>query len=179
MPYNSLIKVKEKICISCGRPCYWFSRKRCKNCASVEDFNSKQEVQLDKEGLSSLIDELDTLISQYVRLKDCRPDLTTDCFTCDYTGKWTTLQCGHYISRAHMYLRHDLRNLRRQCEGCNIHKRGNILVYAERLEKQNPGITDILYEEKQIIYKPSREELKALILEYGNKVVELKRKLKI
>ena len=34
---RSSIQPKKKVCVSCGHDCYWFSRKRCKLCARIED----------------------------------------------------------------------------------------------------------------------------------------------
>lgn len=178
MPYNSTIIVKKKQ-LSCGHFDYNFSKGRCQQCAKIEDFNKKQEEEITKEGLSDVISDLDAIISHYVRLRECDKELMVKCYTCDFIGKWTIMQCGHYVSRSHLYLRHDLRNLKVQCEGCNVHKRGNLLEYARRLEIDSPGITEILYEEKQLVYHPSISELKQMIADYSFKVSELKKKLKI
>ena len=71
--HNSTIEKKEKICINCGKKCYWFSKKRCADCARIEDTLKKMEKGNEKiiqeEDLGSLIEDADTIFSQFIRLK--------------------------------------------------------------------------------------------------------------
>jgi hypothetical protein len=172
MGYNSTIKVKKKICKNCGKSEYIFSRGRCQQCAKVEDFkpigkNSDNE-------FPDLVADIDALVSRYVRFKAADKDEQAPCFTCGTKKHWSELDCGHYIKREVMYLRFDYsRNLRPQCVNCNRIKHGNISEYTKRLELEKPGITDILYEESKMVYKYSREELKALVVELNQKLKQL------
>lgn len=62
-------------------------------------------------------------------------------------------QNGHYISRVYLSLRYDERNCHTQCSACNIFKKGNLTVYAIRLEEQyGNGILQLLdyYKHKDI-----------------------------
>lgn len=173
MSHNSTIKLKQKICVSCGMPCYWFSKKRCQQCAKVEDFHAREAKEIEQEdGLPELIDRLDGLISKYVRWSAIKNDqFEIECYTC---GDWrarTVMDAGHYITRACMYLRFDTtRNIRPQCHICNRSKYGKAAEFGKRLELEMPGSTDILLEESRIVYKWSREELRALITEFTQKL---------
>lgn len=173
MPYNSNIRVKQKICVSCGKPCFWFSKKRCQQCAKVEDFHAKEaQLQQEDDGLPELIDRLDGLVSKYIRFSaPMNVQNEIECYTC---GDWRArmvMDAGHYITRNCMYLRFDTsRNLRPQCHLCNRAKYGMAPAFGKRLELDMPGVTEILLEESRIIYKWTREELRSLITDYTQKL---------
>jgi len=173
--HNSTIRIREKICVNCGRPCQWFSKKRCQQCAKVEDFYAREERELAKdEGLSELITRLDSLVSKWVRYSAVGLDGLVECYTSRKRFKPSELDAGHYISRNCMYLRFDLRNIRPQSRTDNRFKYGLQAEYGKRLEEDHPGITEILLEESKIIHRWSREELRQMILEYENKLKNLK-----
>lgn len=170
--YNSTIKRKKKNCVRCGEPSYIFSRGRCQQCAKIED-NQEIPDHSDNE-LDILINDLDTIFSQYIRLKHADKKGNVKCFTCDTEKNWKEMQNGHFIPRSNMFLRFDERNCRPQDEFCNCHKHGNISQFTKRLNEEKIGITEILYEEAKVVYKYSRHELKELIVDYTKKVRFLK-----
>lgn len=171
--HNSTIKLKKKRCIRCGELCYIFSKGRCQDCARIEGAAKSDE----KDNLiefSGLTDDLDTIFSKYIRQKYADKNGMVKCYTCPSIEPVTMIQNGHYISRQHMYLRWDERNCRPQCDVCNELKKGNLGVYKNNLEKENPGITDILKEESRMVYKWSKHELQSMISEYTKKLKQLK-----
>lgn len=173
--YNSTIRVKQKICVSCGKPCYWFSKKRCQQCAKIEDFHAKDaELQAKEDGLPELIERLDALVSKWVRYSAVGSDGLTECYTSRKRFKPADLDAGHYISRNCMFLRFDLRNIKPQSRVDNRGKYGMAAEFGKRLEEDNPGITEILLEESRIVHHWSREELKAMILEFEQKIKVIK-----
>ncbi len=178
--YNSTIQRKKKPCKICGRPSYIFSKGRCEPCARVEDTLARDEMENEKiiqeEDLGGLIRDADAIFSQYIRLKYADKDGIVKCFTCDVKKHWTLMQCGHYIKRGHMGLRHDERNCRPQDAGCNEYKDGNIPEFTKRLELESPGITEILNEEMRLPYKVTREKLTQVISYYSTLVNEMKKK---
>ncbi len=163
-----MVKRKKKICIVCGNPEYLFSQGMCKRCWSIN--YSKPINSVISDDLSGLIEDADALFSKWIRMKDADVFDMVGCYTCGAKKRWPNQQCGHYISRSNLYLRWDARNAKVQCEGCNCLKNGNISAYTKRLELENPGITGILLEEARIVYKPTRDELKAIISEYSKKI---------
>lgn len=180
--HNSTIIRREKLCRSCGKPCYPFSKGRCQSCSAREDTMKRMEKVVEKEaqgaGLSELIKEADAVVSLYVRLSNADEYGNCQCYTCPTNLPYQQMQAGHYISRANLLLRWDvIRNIRVQCSGCNCVKHGNLAVFAQNLEKERPGLPDILIEESEIVYKISRDEIKQIIAEYTPKVRELKKKL--
>jgi hypothetical protein len=171
--HNSTIKVKEKICVSCGKPCYWFSKKRCQSCAKIEDVRDAEEKEA-VEDLGSLIDELDDIFSRYIRMRSAGPNDISECYTCEIKSRWQELDLGHYVSRKCMFLRWDERNCKPQCQHCNRVKYGNLALFGQRLELNFPGITEILLEESRIVHKWSRHELEAMIANYKQQIKLLK-----
>jgi Bacteriophage Lambda NinG protein len=174
MPYNSLIRVKEKICVSCGKPCFWFSRKRCQQCAKIEDFHAKEEKVLVEDNLQDLVNDLDVLVSRWVRLSAVDKHGTIQCYTCPQVDIPSEMDAGHYITRSCMYLRFDTaRNIRCQCRICNRAKYGKAAIFGQNLEKEMPGVTEILLEESRIVHRWGRDELRSLIIEFTQKLKTL------
>lgn len=171
--YNSTIRVKQKTCTSCGKPCYWFSKKRCQTCARIEDnlarMEQETEAEIKKEGLSDLIDVADVIYSKHLRRSSADENGIVQCYTCDEQMRWQDAQCGHYIKRGNLFLRFDPRNTRVQCQDCNEFKDGNMAVYTRRLEAEHPGITEILKIEASVVYKITRDELHNVIAEHKKK----------
>jgi hypothetical protein len=178
---NSTIVPKKKVCVSCKRKDYVFSRGRCKGCATREDSMKRiaecEEQEMD-ESLSNLTADLDAVFSRYIRLKYCNEYGEVKCFTSDKKMRWQEAQCGHYIPRTHMATRWMEQNCRPQSEHDNCILSGNIEVFKERLEAENSGITTWLTEQSREVVKPTRDELKGLIANYRFKVRVLEKKIK-
>ena len=144
-------------------------------CAKIEDAHAKIVVhQMDDAGLPELITKLDDLVSKWVRYSAVDEDGFVECYTSRKKYRPAELDAGHYITRNCMYLRFDLRNIKPQSRLHNRHKYGLAAKFGRRLEKDNPGVTEILLEESKIIYKWSRSELEQMISEYTQKVKSLK-----
>ena len=181
MAFNSTIITRKKK-LKCGHFDFNFSKGRCVRCAKIEDTQKRMEKETERmiveEDLSGLIADADAIFSRYVRLKYADKDGNTACFTCGNKKHWTLMQNGHYIKRGHLYLRWDERNTRPQDAECNEYKGGNMAEFTQRLEKENPGITDMLKEEMRLVHKPTREEIRNVISEYIQKFHKLKIKNK-
>lgn len=179
--HNSTIGKKLKPCKSCGKPCYWFSKQRCSDCARIEDtmkrMEQETEVLIKEEDLSGLIEDADTVFSQFVRLKYAGIDGKVKCYTCPTVKHYTLMQNGHYMKRAHLYLRWDERNCRPQCQGCNEFESGNMAEYTKRLDQECKGLPDILKADAVLVHKPTRDEIRQVIAEYTPKVKSLKKLL--
>lgn len=147
---------------------YWLGRRL----ASAEKFASKVVVEDD---LEDLLQDADAVFSRYIRMHDADKDGILLCFICQKAVRWQEAQLMHYIKRrASLFLRHDPRNCKSGCDECNCKKGGNYIQYAQRLEEQSPGITDILYTEGNLPYHPSRDEIRSIISEYTNRIKQLK-----
>lgn len=179
MPYNSTIRQKVGPCCICGfvgpltkEMCqihYWQGIK-LKSVNKVSD----RDVKVPDE-LQDLIDKADDVFSQWLRLSQADEYGYVTCYTCDSRGPWQQYQCGHYIKRDNKFLRWDTRNTRVQDKKCNEYMGGHYTEYTHRLEAERPGITEILLEEGNLIYKPSRDEIRSIITEYTKKLNQLKK----
>lgn len=128
-----------------------------------------------REPLSDLIDDADAVFSKYIRWKYADENGFLFCYT---SGEWmhvSEAQCGHFISRSCYYLRWDERNCRPQSGKDNVARNGNLTVFAQKLNEENPGIVDILEEESHISFKPGSDDLRAIISEYTEKLEKIKR----
>lgn len=148
---------------------YWGSRRL----SSARRLNEKE---LNSEpGLPELIEEADIVVSRYVRFAASYDNGIVCCYICGTPIRWQEAQCMHYISRSCYFLRWDIRNLRPGDKACNEHKGGNLVEYAKKLNEEQPGIVDILLEESNITHKPTREEVRQIILEYTTKFKTLQK----
>lgn len=178
---NSTI-IPKKRTLACGCFDFAFSKNMCKAHATIRDTNkriAKHEEAEEDLSIQYLVQDLDAIFSQYIRLKYCDQKGMAVCFTSGKVMRWQELQCGHYISRSHYATRWLPENCRCQTEYDNCHLSGNLEVFRTNLEKENPGITEWLQEQARQVYKPTREELKSLIAEYRHKVSVLKTKIKV
>lgn len=176
MAINSTILQKTGICPKCGgtkkvpligKLCqthYWESR----NVKSVEKRKAKERGEI--EPIAILTDDLDIIFSQLVRLKEADEHGMVKCFTCPDIKHWKQMQCGHFMSRAHMPTRFSEKNCRPQCKHCNEDKCGNLKEFAERLEAEEPGLVAILEEQARGVQDYGRDELKVLIADTTRKV---------
>lgn len=174
--FNSIIIRKKKNCKRCGKPSYIFSKGRCQQCSTIEDTLAREEEMIEEEqGLPELIAELDGLVSKYVRKKAANKDGIVQCYTCPTSLPVGQMQAGHYIPRRNQLLRFDVdRNLRPQCPTCNCIYHGRIAEYGKRLEEEMPGVTEVLFEESRIVHRWSKHAIKAMIIEYSQKIKQLK-----
>lgn len=178
---NSTILVKKKTCVNCGRIDYWFSKKMCKQCATIHSTQKRMkefENEKDDDSLSNLIEDLDLVFSRYIRIKYTNSDGFCECYTCGKVDRYINLQCGHYIPRANLSTRFLEQNCRPQCKTCNEYKSGNLNEFTNNLKKEQLGILDWLLETSKQISKPTRDEVKQLLIQYRYKFNILTKKLK-
>ena len=128
-----------------------------------------------KKTLSKLKKDLDTVFSQYIRLKYADKEGMVQCYTCTQKRHWKDgMQNGHFVPRQYLRTRYDERNCRPQCYACNQLYNGQPSAFAANLKKEyGEGIVEELeknrmnplkldhdwYEENIKTYK---EEVKAL-----------------
>ena len=184
MAYNSTIISKKKKCVNCGTVTYLFSKGKCKQCATIDSTNKRIEKSLAQEdnyvdsSIKDLIEDLDRVVSRYIRLKEADSLGNTSCYTCGKKGHYLKMQCSHFIPRSHMATRFLESNLACACKQCNEGEHGNLEVYAANLEKDSKGTVEYLNELKHTIEKPTREDLKQLLTHYQSKLKIVESKLK-
>lgn len=174
---GSTIRQKIGFCEICNKKGP-LTKKKCQSCywsdIRMKSVIRQEEKELEEdEDLQTLISDLDTIFSRYIRLREANANKEVECYCCGYIDKYTNMDCSHFISRSHMYTRFSENNVRVCCQSCNRMKDGNIGAFAKHLEKEHPGSVEILQEQSRIVYKYTREELKGMIAAYTKKLKQL------
>jgi hypothetical protein len=175
---NSTIIRKKKKCKTCNNLTYIFSYGECKDCATVRSTSKrvvKYEEEQETESIQNLIQDLDVVFSQYIRYKYADVDGIVECFTCSKKLPISQMSAGHYIARGNYGLRFMEDNTRVQCYQCNGKHETDILPFKTKLESERKRITEWLEEQSRQVYKPTRDELKQLLIEYRYKLNDLKK----
>jgi ribosomal protein L37E len=174
---NSTIIVKKKRCINCGNIDYHFSKKMCKQCATIASTQKRMdEFEDDSESFNNLVQDLDHVFSQYLRSKYADNNKIVECYTCGKKHTITDIQCGHFMGRSNLGTRWMEDNCRPQCMECNYFQSGNIEEFEYKLHKENNALVEYLRETARQPVRPTKDELKALILEYRAKLNLVKKK---
>jgi hypothetical protein len=180
LAYNSTI-LKKKMDLACGHFDYPFSKGRCKACAAqdrkpIKKISDKRMELLQDEEMEGLYADLDSTFSKYIRIRDANEKGIGRCYTCGTEKRWQDLQCGHYASRRHLMTRWLPEGARSQCAGCNCMAHGNLKVFEQKLNEEQTGLADWITEQSNIVWKPTRLELKELLIELRGKlrVVQIK-----
>ena len=119
---------------------------------------------------STLVKNLDTVFSIYIRRKDAINDIAK-CVTCGKEDHWSKLQNGHWASRRHYSTRWDERNCNVQCSGCNVFRAGEIYLYTKYLcSKYGDNFPEELYKLSQKSVKFTDQDLQDMIQYYKDKL---------
>lgn len=174
---NSTIIVKKKRCINCGNIDYHFSKKMCKQCATIASTQKRMnEFEDDSESFNNLVQDLDHVFSQYIRNKHADKNGVVECYTCGGKHTIAEIQCGHFMGRSNLGTRWMEANCRPQCMECNYFKTGNIEEFEYKLHAENNAVVEYLRETARQPVRPTREELKSLVIEYRSKLNNIKKK---
>jgi 5-methylcytosine-specific restriction endonuclease McrA len=116
-------------------------------------------------------DKLDKVFSKFIRQRDgSRVYSLGNCISC---GKYSKLQCGHFIKRQYMGTRWSEENCAGQCVHCNYALQGNDIEFAKGLQKRYfPGIIDKLKLIKQLHPKQPPINWLITMVEYYTKSIE-------
>lgn len=102
--------------------------------------------------LQKWIAKLDKVMSLYVRMRDSK-EFHFRYFRCISCGQVKPIEqgdCGHYVSRTHMALRFDTRNMNCECRHCNRFSADHLIGYRRNLvmklgrqsfRDKHPGVT--------------------------------------
>lgn len=158
----------------------------CLHCCKVEDNQKATAKAIERnkirglgtyqreEGILDSIQELtidlDRVISRYIRLRDMEADEKIRCYCCGKRLPYQKAHAMHFIPRSNMGTRFLLENLKSGCPECNVTKRGNMVAYEERLNKENPGMVEWLREQSLLVANVTREELKQLLIGFQQRL---------
>lgn len=87
--------------------------------------------------LSTLIHELDKLLSEVVRRSSADSQGYIKCISCEIRIHWTQAQCAHFVGRSKMATRFNLLNLAPACSQCNCFDEvSHLSKWAEKLGEE-------------------------------------------
>ena len=108
---------------------------------------------------STLVKNLDTVFSQYIRQKDAKNEIAT-CVTCGKVDHYKKLQAGHFASRKHYATRWDEQNVQVQSYGCNVMQQGQQYLFSKWLDNTyGEGTADELINKSHQAVKFSNQDL--------------------
>ena len=118
--------------------------------------------------------KLDKLFSTYIRKKAANHQGLIRCYTCNRLEYWRDVDAGHFVTRQHLSLRWDERNVKPQCKKCNRFQSGVSDEFALHLVRNyGVGILEELNKAKWIPTKMGEFEMLALLKEYKEKLDNL------
>jgi len=118
--------------------------------------------------------KLDTIFSQFIRLRGCNDEGWGNCFTCDRLKFWKEVDCGHFITRAKMSTRWMETNCQFQCKQCNMNG-GQQYVFSKKLDEfHGKGTAEAILIASNQMRKFSVHELEEMYQYYKNRVDEIK-----
>lgn len=117
---------------------------------------------------------LQTVFNEWVRFRDAG----LECVSCGCDMRNRKGNASHYFSvGSYPNLRIDEDNVHNGCVPCNQHKGGNLIEYGLRLPLRiGQERFEALKERRQQELKLTLPEIKELILDYRNRIRELKKK---
>ena len=128
-----------------------------------------------KPKLSTLKKKLWKIFSEWTRRSNADSKGICKCYTCPKEFPWKQIQAGHYISRIYLGTFVHEKNVKCQCAGCNLFKRGAPDEFAFHLvQEYGSGILEELNTAKHQTIKPDIEYYQNLIEIYQQKLEDLK-----
>ena len=118
--------------------------------------------------------KLDTIFSQYIRLRDTDENGYGGCFTCGKVFHYNDLQCGHFRKRRNLATRWYQDNAHAQCPECNtkddaadymiamLNQSGG-MEKAQQIIEMSQTRADFTQQDYEDLYKFYREEVKQLL----------------
>ncbi len=173
-----------KSCLTCGKRCYGaycvqhkprvpLKRSPIKKKAPT---TRKPKTKKGTESRSELVKRLDSVFSQYIRLKDSVGG-PASCVTCGGTKPWKEMQNGHFFTRGRQTTRWDEMNCHVQDYRCNVILSGNYINYTRfMIDRYGREAVDELEKKSLSGEKITTPELRERIEYYKNKVNELLKK---
>jgi hypothetical protein len=122
----------------------------------------------------TIIRKFDKLFSKWVRLSNADAKGYCECITCGRSYKWNDIDAGHFVSRRHLVLRFDPRNVFPQCRRCNRFLNGLQYIMGKRIDELlGVGTADELIQISKQTHKIDKVDLEIKYDEY----LELSKKL--
>jgi len=80
------------------------------------------------------------VFSRFIRMRDSDEMGRVKCVTCKRVAHWSTMDAGHFLTRAKECTLFDERNVHAQCKGCNQFQGGMFFEHEKAVERiHGPG----------------------------------------
>ncbi len=121
-----------------------------------------------------LVTKLDTIFSQFIRLRDSKNGIG-QCCSCGKVVLWKEADAGHFVNRKWFSTRWREDNVHLQCRSCNRFDEGNTAGYSLfMMRKYGEAHIEFLKGIKNQAMKYSDSDLLLLIDHYKKEVKKLK-----
>lgn len=121
-------------------------------------------LKVKEKSVSTLINELDDVFSEWLRRYNADENGKCECFICGYKARWQDMQAAHFIDRIYMNCRFDPKNVYVCCEQCNCYDPDHKDKFkAAIIAKHGEDVVAILESGKHFLRKFMRHELTELI----------------
>jgi hypothetical protein len=128
-----------------------------------------------KSERSKLIEKLDGVFSEFIRLRDSDKNGICKCITSGEFKHWTEVDAGHFITRDNMATRWDEQNVNAQGRGDNRFKSGKQYEHGLAIDKKHgPGTASKLLVKSKGVCNWEEFELKKMFEYYRDQVKILK-----
>ena len=119
-----------------------------------------------------MIKKLDTIFSQFIRLRDTNEYGRGRCITCGEWFDYKELECGHFRSRRHLTTRWLPENAHAQCTECNQAEDIGAYMIA-MLNIHGMDVASDIIEKSRVSYKFTKDEYDEMYKHYQAKAKEL------
>jgi hypothetical protein len=121
-----------------------------------------------------MVKKVDTMFSQFVRLRATDHRGMGECYTCGAVRHWSEVDAGHFMSRACMSTRWDEKNVQFQCKRCNM-RSGEQFLFSVHLDQEfGEGTAEALHIASKQTRKFTHAELEQMYYHYKRLVDELR-----
>lgn len=135
----------------------------------------KQKKKGPKTDRQKLINKLDTVFSEFIRLRDSDSNGICKCITCNTPDHWRQVDAGHFVTRENMATRWEEENVHAQCQSCNRFKSGKQYEHGLAVDrKHGAGTASKLIVKSKSPCNWEDFEIETMAKYYRNAVKELK-----
>lgn len=135
-------------------------------------FSKKKGTKSDNR---KLVEKLDTVFSEFIRLRDSDQNGICRCITSGEFVHWRDCDAGHFITRDNMATRFDEKNVNAQGRKDNRFLSGKQFEHGQAIDrKHGAGTAEFLLHKSKSPCKFEDFEIEAMIKYYKDEVKELK-----
>lgn len=139
-------------------------------------FKFYQKKKGPKTDRQKLINKLDSIFSEFIRLRDSDHQGICKCITCGDFKHWTQMDAGHFVTRDNHATRWEEENVNAQCQHCNRFKGGKQYEHGLAIDKKHkqPGLANKLVIKSKSVCNWTDQELETMYKYYKAEVKSLR-----